>query len=329
MNRSRFSLTWHTPIDLHAEGDFNPKDINDNFDRTEAQIQQLKEKLSRAAVAPASSGMEGEEYGEILLENSTKSGEYAAQAQAAAEKAQAAADIATSAQENLDASTDVAENAAKVASNSATAAAQFKLDSEAAAATATEAAEIAKQAAFSYRYCATATAGGTVNTSAIVPATLIKVGDHVMNADGQIFRVLNVGSSTCELSGIITTISGPQGLKGDSGSIGPQGSSGATFTPAVSTEGEISWTNNKGLTNPAPVNIRGPKGERGERGLQGSPGPVGSAGPQGPMGSSPWATAFGQFRIDGADLKLDYVGLDTSADFSINSNGQLTVTVTE
>jgi len=47
------------------------------------------------------------------------------------------------------------------------------------------------------------------------------------------------------------------------------------------------------------------------------------------MGSSPWATAFGQFRIDGADLKLDYVGLDTSADFSINTNGELTVTVTE
>lgn len=320
------NVAYTQELDLHAEGDFNPNDINVNFDRTEAQIQQLKEKLSRAAVAPASSGMEGEEYGEILLKNSTKSGEYAAQAQAAAEKAQAAADIATSAQENLDASTDIAENAAKVASNSATAAAQFKLDSEAAAATATEAAEIAKQAAFSYRYCATATAGGTVNTSAIVPATLIKVGDHVMNADGQIFRVLNVGSSTCELSGIITTISGPQGSKGDVGSVGPQGSSGATFTPAVSTEGEISWTNNKGLTNPAPVNIRGPKGERG---LQGSPGPVGSAGPQGPMGSSPWATAFGQFRIDGADLKLDYVGLDTSADFSINTNGELTVTVTE
>lgn len=323
------NVAYTQELDLHAEGDFNPNDINVNFDRTEAQIQQLKEKLSRAAVAPASSGMEGEEYGEILLENSTKSGEYAAQAQAAAEKAQAAADIATSAQENLDASTDIAENAAKVASNSATAAAQFKLDSEAAAVTATEAAEVAKQAAFSYRYCATATVGGTVNTSDVVPETLIKVGDHVMNSSGQIFRVLNVGTSTCELSGIVTTISGPQGLKGDSGSVGPQGSAGATFTPAVSTEGEISWTNNKGLTNPAPVNIRGPKGERGERGLQGSPGPAGSVGPQGPMGSSPWATAFGQFRIDGADLKLDYVGLDTSADFSINTNGELTVTVTE
>ena len=75
------NVAYTQELDLHAEGDFNPNDINVNFDRTEAQIQQLKEKLSRAAVAPASSGMEGEEYGEILLENSTKSGEYAAQAQ--------------------------------------------------------------------------------------------------------------------------------------------------------------------------------------------------------------------------------------------------------
>lgn len=93
-------VAYTQELDLHAEGDFNPNDINVNFDRTEAQIQQLKEKLSRAAVAPASSGMEGEEYGEMLLENSTKSGEYAAQAQAAAEKAQASADIATSALES-------------------------------------------------------------------------------------------------------------------------------------------------------------------------------------------------------------------------------------
>lgn len=70
-------VAYTQELDLHAEGDFNPNDINVNFDRTEAQIQQLKEKLSRAAVAPASSGMEGEEYGEILLENYTKSGEYA------------------------------------------------------------------------------------------------------------------------------------------------------------------------------------------------------------------------------------------------------------
>lgn len=32
---------------------------------------------------------------------------------------------------------------------------------------------------------------------------------------------------------------------------------GATFTPSVSEAGDLSWTNNKGLTNPATVNIHG------------------------------------------------------------------------
>lgn len=36
---------------------------------------------------------------------------------------------------------------------------------------------------------------------------------------------------------------------------------GATFTPSVSEDGVISWTNNKGLENPPPVNIKGAKGE--------------------------------------------------------------------
>lgn len=43
------------------------------------------------------------------------------------------------------------------------------------------------------------------------------------------------------------------------------GENGATFTPAVSAEGVISWTNDKGLENPAPVNIKGPQGEDGNR----------------------------------------------------------------
>ena len=36
------------------------------------------------------------------------------------------------------------------------------------------------------------------------------------------------------------------------------GENGATFTPSVDSEGNISWTNDKGLENPTPVNIRGP-----------------------------------------------------------------------
>ena len=47
---------------------------------------------------------------------------------------------------------------------------------------------------------------------------------------------------------------------------GADGEDGATFTPSVSASGTLSWTNNKGLPNPEPVNIRGPAGADGEDG---------------------------------------------------------------
>lgn len=57
---------------------------------------------------------------------------------------------------------------------------------------------------------------------------------------------------------------GDKGDKGDTGGQGPSGapgSNGATFTPAVDAEGNLSWTNDKGLDNPQTVNIKGPKGD--------------------------------------------------------------------
>lgn len=47
---------------------------------------------------------------------------------------------------------------------------------------------------------------------------------------------------------------------------GGAGSTGATFTPSVSPDGVISWTNDKELPNPDPVNIKGPEGPQGPRG---------------------------------------------------------------
>ena len=57
---------------------------------------------------------------------------------------------------------------------------------------------------------------------------------------------------------------------------------GATFTPAVSAEGVISWTNDKELPNPQPVNIRGPQGEQGVQGVQGPQGEQGEPGQDAP-----------------------------------------------
>lgn len=49
--------------------------------------------------------------------------------------------------------------------------------------------------------------------------------------------------------------------------VGVTGESGATFIPSVSEDGIISWTNDKELENPTPVNIKGRKGEDGEKGV--------------------------------------------------------------
>ena len=47
---------------------------------------------------------------------------------------------------------------------------------------------------------------------------------------------------------------------------------GYTFTPSVSPEGVISWSNNGNLPNPDPVNIKGPQGAQGNTGPQGTDG---------------------------------------------------------
>lgn len=110
----------------------------------------------------------------------------------------------------------------------------------------------------------------------------------------------------------------------------------ATFTPSVSADGTLSWTNNKGLTNPEPVNIKGPQGERGPAGADGAVGPqgpkgdtglqgpqgetgatgpqgpkgdtgaTGATGPQGPKGDKGDTGATGQAGANGADGKSAY-----------------------
>ena len=65
---------------------------------------------------------------------------------------------------------------------------------------------------------------------------------------------------------------------------GGTGQNGATFTPSVSPEGVISWTNDKNLPNPEPVSIKGDKGDRGPQGEQGLQGAKGDKGEQGIQG---------------------------------------------
>lgn len=71
----------------------------------------------------------------------------------------------------------------------------------------------------------------------------------------------------------------PEGLKGDkgdTGNTGVQGPAGATFTPAVDDAGNLSWSNDGGLDNPATKNIRGPQGAQGNTGQKGDKGDTGA-----------------------------------------------------
>lgn len=103
---------------------------------------------------------------------------------------------------------------------------------------------------------------------------------------------------------------------------------GATFTPSVSSKGVLSWTNDKGKTNPTSVNIKGPKGDaftyadftseqlaalKGEKGDKGDPGdplsvlnayPVGSiymsvnsTSPKTLFGGGTWVQIQGRFLL--------------------------------
>jgi hypothetical protein len=65
------------------------------------------------------------------------------------------------------------------------------------------------------------------------------------------------------------------------------GKNGVNFIPSVDEEGNLSWTNDGNLENPATVNLKGPKGDQGEQGvqgIQGEQGPKGDQGETGPQG---------------------------------------------
>ena len=100
----------------------------------------------------------------------------------------------------------------------------------------------------------------------------------------------------------IGNVRGPQGQPGVPGA---NGSSGATFTPSVNANGDISWTNDKGLLNPTPVNIRGPQGQPGRDGVDGT---NGSNGRDGVDGKTPSVS----FRYDATTGNLYYEVTDAT-----------------
>lgn len=85
----------------------------------------------------------------------------------------------------------------------------------------------------------------------------------------------------------------------DSGTAGESGENGATFTPSVSTDGVLSWTNDKGLANPTPVNIKGADGTNGTNGVDGAKGDKGDPFTYDDFTAAQLATLKGEQGIQG------------------------------
>lgn len=66
-----------------------------------------------------------------------------------------------------------------------------------------------------------------------------------------------------------------KGAPGNNGSDGAPGENGTTFTPHISEDGTLTWTNDGNLPNPDPINIgegaEGPQGPKGEQGYTFTP----------------------------------------------------------
>lgn len=90
---------------------------------------------------------------------------------------------------------------------------------------------------------------------------------------------------------------------------GGDGQSGATFTPHMSEDGVLTWTNDKGLSNPAPVSLRGADGAAGATGATGATGAQGPAGQTGAPGADGYTPQKGVDYFTSEDIAAIRQGL--------------------
>lgn len=94
------------------------------------------------------------------------------------------------------------------------------------------------------------------------PANNITIGTVTK---GEVASATLTGESPNQVLNLVLP-KGDVGKQGPQGTPGNDGENGATFTPSVNQNGDLSWTNDKGLVNPPTINIKGPKGDAGEPG---------------------------------------------------------------
>lgn len=187
-----------------------------------------------------------------------------------------------------------------------------------AATSAQAAAQSAKVAAFAVRLTSTnMSANGTAALSTLTPSTNVKVGDTVIDPDGEVFQIASIASSTFTVGARLANVRGPQGPRGDTGAalaikgkyptleeLQEQHQTGALGDAYMIGSRLYSWSGNAWVDC---GDIKGPKGDQGERG------------PVGPAGTTTWAGITGKPTLGALSAKDKVTIADFEGDIDLGS----------
>lgn len=251
-----------------------------------------------------------------------KSATAASSAQKAAETAKGGADTAKSGAESAKTAAVTAQGKAETAATTATSkATEAGTKAGEAAKSAQAAAESAKVAAFAVRLTSTnVSASGTAALTSLTPSANVKVGDTVIDPDGEVFQIASIASGTFTVGARLANVRGPQGPKGETGAAlaikgsfpsleelqeqHPTGTLGDAYMVGSRL---YSWSGS------AWVDCGDIKGPKGDQGIQGERGPTG------PAGTTTWAGITGKPTLGALSAKDKITIADFDGDIDLGS----------
>lgn len=211
-----------------------------------------------------------------------------------------------------------AETAAATATTKAT---EAGTKASEAATSAQAAAQSAKVAAFAVRLTsANMSANGTAALATLTPSTNVKVGDTVIDPEGEVFQIASLAASTFTVGARLANVRGPQGPKGETGAAlaikgsfpsleelqeqHPTGTLGDAYMVGSRL---YSWSGSAWVDC---GDIKGPKGDQGTQGERG---------PTGPAGTTTWAGITGKPTLGALSAKDKITIADFEGDIDLGS----------
>lgn len=322
---------------VNAAGTTQTKAVND---AGATQVAAVRAEGSTQVNAVTAAGTTQTANAKAQADAAAKSATAASNAQQAAETAKAGADTASATAKAWASKTGGAvEGGLYSALHYATYAETQAKKSETAATTATSkateagtkageaaksaqaAAESAKVAAFAVRLTSTnMSASGTAALTTLTPSTNVKVGDTVIDPDGEVFQITTLASTTFTVGTRLANVRGPQGPKGDTGAAlaikgsfpsleelqeqHPTGTLGDAYMVGSRL---YSWSGS------AWVDCGDIKGPKGDQGIQGERGPTG------PAGTTTWAGITGKPTLGALSAKDKITIADFDGDIDLGS----------